>query len=199
MTDNHENMELDELRRELSVLKTRLSEQVRVNEEHIMKEAKGRMSKIRVQSISLLVLCVFALLFCPYVFVRVLDMSVPFIVVTAVFLAVCLVVNIVNYIHLQKVDLSSNLVDAGRRISKFKLSTKRWQTIGLCFIAPWFLWFVAEDLMKSGRDFSYAVGIVIGAVIGGVIGLILGLRTNKSFISSSNELLKQIDELQKDC
>lgn len=192
-------MNLDELRRELNLLKSRLSEQVRVNEEHIMKEAKGHISKIRVQCISLLALGVFAIIFCPYVFAMELGMSIPFIVVTTVFLAICLVVNIVNYIQLQKVDLSSNLVDAGRRISKFKLSTKRWQTIGLCFIAPWFVWFVAEELMKSGKDSSFAVAVVIGAVIGGVIGLILGLRTNKSFISSSDELLKQIDELQKDC
>lgn len=199
MSDNQENMNLDELRRELNLLKSRLSEQVRVNEEHIMKEAKGHMSKMRIQTICLLVLGIWAIIFCPYVFWAVLDMSVPFIVVTTIFLAVCLVANVVSYIQLQKADLSCNLVDAGRRVSKFKLYTKRWQTIGICFIIPWFLWFVAEDLTKSGRDASYAWGILAGAVIGGLIGLVIGLRTNKSFIRSSDELLKQIDELQKDC
>ena len=68
--------ELEEMRSQISLLKEKLDKQTIVNEEHIRRSMKTKMSDInRIVSITI-VLGVFALLYCTYFFYT-MDFSLP--------------------------------------------------------------------------------------------------------------------------
>lgn len=201
MDDLTNDIELKQLRKDLSLLKNKLSKQVEVNEMQIMQQAKRQMSKLLAQNAFFVAVSIFSVIFCPYVFYHMLDMSLAFVIVTSIFLCCSLGLNLCSFIMLKKVDFASgNLLEVGKRVTKIKLVAKRWQTFGMTFILPWFVWFVVDIIMHAGGmkmlD-SYTIIMLVSAFIGGVIGFFIGYSGYKNFIRRSDNILLQIEELTK--
>ena len=62
-------------------------------------------------------------------------------------------------------------------------------------IVPWYAWCMYEFIML---DKPGGIILVVCATVGGVIGGVIGLSINRKVVRKAEEILSQIEELQKD-
>ena len=62
----------------------------------------------------------------------------------------------------------------------------------------WLGWMLYEMTAILGFSSSIAIGFMCGATAGVLIGGFIGLRINRKMVRQAEEILDQIDELQKE-
>ena len=189
--------ELEEMRSQISILKEKLEKQNIINEQHLQRSMKSKMSSINRTIAGTIAAGTFALPYCTWFFYS-QDLSMLFIVATAVMLTVCLGLTILQQIRLRKLDFSGrNLVETAEQLSKVKKHYSEWHRIALPMVIIWLGWLMYEMINKMGNE-PYIIGFCCGAAAGGIIGGIIGFRINRKVIRKTGEILEQIEELQRE-
>lgn len=189
--------ELEEMRSQINVLKEKLDKQTIVNEEHIRRSMKSKMSDINKTVTVTIVMGMFALIYCTW-FLYMQNCSLAFVITTAIMLAVCLCLTIGQKVTLGQMDLSrENLIDTAQTLSKVKTHYQNWHKIAIPVLVIWFAWLMYEMTSVLGLDSSMAIGFCCGAAVGGIIGGIAGFRINRKIVRKAIEILEQIEELQR--
>lgn len=189
--------ELEEMRSQIGILKEKLEKQNIVNEKHIRKSMKSNMSSINKTVTATIFLGVFALLYCTWFFWS-QGCSLAFVISTAVMLAVCLGLTIIQRVNLGRMDLSKgNLIETAQNLSKIKAHYQDWHKIAIPMIVIWFGWMIYEMIGILGLESPMAIGFCCGAAAGGIIGGVLGFRINRKIVRRTSEILEQIEELQR--
>lgn len=189
--------ELEQMRSQIGILKEKLEKQTIVNELHIRKSMNSKMSDINKTVTITIFLGVFALVYCTWFFYS-QGCSHAFVICTAVMLAFCLALTIVQRIVLGSIDLSrGNLVETATTLSKTKTHYQNWHKIAIPMLVIWFGWMLYEMTGILGLESPMAIGFFCGAAAGGIIGGILGFRINRKIVGKAAEILDQIEELQR--
>ena len=189
--------ELEQMRSQIGILKEKLEKQTIVNELHIRKSMNSKMSDINKTVTITIFLGVFALVYCTWFFYS-QGCSHAFVICTAVMLAFCLALTIVQRIVLGSIDLSrGNLVETATTLSKTKTHYQNWHKIAIPMLVIWFGWMLYEMTGILGLESPMAIGFLCGAAAGGIIGGILGFRINRKIVGKAAEILDQIEELQR--
>lgn len=189
--------ELEQMRSQIGILKEKLEKQTIVNELHIRKSMNSKMSDINKTVTITIFLGVFALVYCTWFFYS-QGCSHAFVICTAVMLAFCLALTIVQRIVLGRIDLSrGNLVETATTLSKTKTHYQNWHKIAIPMLVIWFGWMLYEMTGILGLESPMAIGFFCGAAAGGIIGGILGFRINRKIAGKAAEILDQIEELQR--
>lgn len=189
--------ELEEMRSQIGILKEKLEKQNIVNEKHIRKSMKSNMSSINKTVTATIFLGVFALLYCTWFFWS-QGCSLAFVISTAVMLAVCLGLTIIQRVYLGRMDFSKgNLIETAQNLSKIKAHYQDWHKIAIPMIVIWFGWMIYEMIGILGLESPMAIGFCCGAAAGGIIGGVLGFRINRKIVRRTSEILEQIEELQR--
>ena len=190
--------ELEEMRSQISALKEKLEKQTIVNEEHIRRSMKSKISDINKTVTATIILGVFALVYCTWFFYS-QECSPAFVISTGVMLAVCLGLTIGQKITLGRMDFSQgNLIDTAQTLSKVKTHYQNWHKIAIPVLVVWFAWLMYEMTSALGLSSSMAIGFCCGAAVGGIAGSIAGFRINRKIVRKAAEILDQIEELQKE-
>ena len=188
--------ELEQMRSQINILKDKLEKQNIVNEQHIRRSMKSKMSSINRTIAGTIIAGSFALPYCTWFFWS-QDLSKLFIVATAIMLAVCLGLTILQQVRLKNLDFSdSNLVETAEELSKVKKHYSEWKWVALPMIIIWLGWLIYEMINNMGTE-PYVIGFCCGAAVGAIIGGIIGFRINRKVIRKTGEILEQIEELQK--
>ena len=188
--------ELEEMRTQISILKQQLEKQTIVNENHIRLSMKSKAGDLN-RTIRLTVGGgIFALIYCPIVFAH-LGCSVPFVIVTTVILAICLILTIRQKVVLGRLDFSQgNLVEIAQSLGNIRKHYIRWtRMFAPAIIILWYAWCMYEFVYM---DSAGGMVICICGTIGGIIGGIIGVSINRKVVRKADEILSQIEELQKD-
>ena len=189
--------ELEEMREQIGILKDKLEKQNIVNEQHIRRSMKSKMSSINRTIAGTIIAGTFALPYCSWFFWS-QDLSKLFIVATAIMLTVCLGLTILQQVRLKNLDFSgSNLVETAEQLSKVKKHYSEWHWVALPMVIIWLGWLMYEMLNKMGTE-PYVFGFCCGAAVGAIIGGIIGFRINRKVIRKTGEILEQIEELQRE-
>lgn len=190
--------ELEQMRSQIGILKQKLEQQAIVNDMHIRNSMKSKISDLNRTVRGTIFVGVFAVLFAPMTFYM-QGCSLIFVAATAVMLAVCLGLTIVQKINLGKMaDLSQgNLVETAERLSKIRTHYKEWYKIAIPMILLWVGWMIYEMVQVLGVESPTAIGFYSGAGVGLLIGGIIGARINRKVVRQANEILSQIEELQQ--
>lgn len=189
--------ELEEMRSQIGILKEKLEKQNIVNEKHIRKSMKSNMSSINKTVTATIFLGVFALVYSTWFFWS-QGCSLAFVVSTAVMLAVCLGLTIIQRVNLGRMDFSKgNLIETAQNLSKIKAHYQDWHKIAIPMIVIWFGWMIYEMIGILGFEGPMAIGFCSGAAVGGIIGGILGFRINRKIVRRTSEILEHIEELQR--
>ena len=189
--------ELDEMRSQINALKEKLEKQTIVNEEHIRRSMKSKMSDINKTVTVTIILGIFALVYCTWFFYS-QSCSMAFVISTSVMLAICLGLTIGQKITLGRMDLSQgNLIDTAQTLSKIKTHYQNWHKIAIPVLVVWFAWLMYEMTSVLGMNSPMAIGFCCGAAVGGIIGGVIGFRINRKIVRKAVEILEQIEELQK--
>lgn len=191
------SQELEEMRSQISILKDKLEKQTIVNTEHIRRSVKGKMSELNRTVTATIFLGLFAAIYCPWIFYK-QGCSNAFTLGTAIMLAVCLLLTVIERIQLGRLDFSQgNIVENARRLSKIKTHYKEWYKIAIPMIVIWLAWLIYEMSGILGWEGPIAIGFYCGAGIGVIIGAFAGARINRKIIGKATEILNQIEDLQK--
>jgi len=190
--------ELEQMRTQIGLLKQRLDQQTIVNDIHIRNSMKSKISDLNRTVLGTIFLGIFAVIFAPTTF-YINGCSLAFIIATAVMLAVCLGLTVVQKINLGKMtDLSQyNLIETAEKLSKVRTHYKEWYKIAIPMIVVWGGWMIYEMVEVLGVGSPKAIGFYCGAGVGLIIGGIIGIRINRKVIQQSNEVLAHINELQQ--
>lgn len=190
--------ELEQMRAQIGLLKQRLDQQTIVNDIHIRNSMKSKISDLNRTVLGTIFLGIFAVIFAPTTF-YINGCSLAFIIATAVMLAVCLGLTVVQKINLGKMtDLSQyNLIETAEKLSKVRTHYKEWYKIAIPMIVVWGGWMIYEMVEVLGVESPKAIGFYCGAGVGLIIGGIIGIRINRKVIQQSNEVLAHINELQQ--
>ena len=189
--------ELEQMRSQIGMLKQKLEQQTIVNDRHIRNSMKSKISDLNRTVRGTIFAGIFAVVFAPMTF-YINGCSLAFIIATAVMLAVCLGLTIVQKINLGRMtDLSQgNLVETAEKLSKVRTHYKEWYKIAIPMIIVWVGWMIYEMVNVLGVDSPTAIGFYCGAGVGLIIGGIIGARINRKVVQQANEILAQIEELQ---
>lgn len=187
--------ELEEMRSQINLLKEQLDKQTIVNDRHIRHSMKVKATDLNRIIRRTVFAGIFAVLYCPMIFIW-NDFSPAFVIVTAVMLAVCFAITVYQYRYMNKVDFSQgNLVEIANAVGKLRKHYAQWTKIAApLIILPWMGWLLYESYNINGQT---GIAFSIGAVVGGIIGGIVGLNINRKVISKADEILFQLEELQK--
>ena len=190
--------ELEQMRSQIGMLKQKLEQQTIVNDRHIRNSMKSKISDLNRTVRGTIFAGIFAVVFAPMTF-YINGCSLAFIIATAVMLAVCLGLTIVQKINLGRMmDLSQgNLVETAEKLSKVRTHYKEWYKIAIPMIIVWVGWMIYEMVNVLGVDSPTAIGFYCGAGVGLIIGGIIGARINRKVVQQANEILVQIEELQR--
>lgn len=189
--------ELEQMRAQIGALKEKLDKQAIINDQHIRRSMKSRMSDINKTVTATIFLGVFALVYNTWFFYR-QGCSIGFTILTGLMLAVCLGLTIVQKINLGKMDLSKgNLVETASYLSKLKRHYQNWYKIAIPMLVIWFALMMYEMTQILDLKSSMAIGFYCGAATGAIIGGIAGFRINKKVVRKATEILEQIEELQR--
>jgi O-antigen/teichoic acid export membrane protein len=190
--------ELEQMRAQIGMLKQKLEQQAIVNDMHIRNSMKSKISDLNRTVRATIFAGIFAVVFAPVTF-YIQGASLAFVISTAVMLAVCLGLTIVQKINLGKMmDLSEgNLVETAEKLSKVRTHYKDWYKIAIPMLLAWGGWMIYEMVQVLGVDSPTAVGFYSGAGVGLIIGGIIGARVNRKVVDKANEILSQIAELQR--
>lgn len=190
--------ELEQMRTQIGMLKQKLEQQAIVNDTHIRNSMKSKISDLNRTIGATIFAGIFAVIFAPVTF-YVQGCSLIFVIATAIMLAVCLGLTIVQKINLgSMMDLSQdNLVETARKLSKVRTHYKEWYKIAIPMILVWGGWMIYEMVNTIGIESPTAIGFYCGAGVGLLIGGIIGSRINRKVVRQANEILAQIEELQQ--
>lgn len=189
--------ELEEMRSQIGLLKEKLEKQTIVNEQHIRRSMKSKMSDLT-RTVAITIFAgVFALVYSTWFFWW-QELSLAFIVATAVMLTVCIALTILQRVRLKSIDLSqNNLVEAAKTLAKIKKHYREWHWVAIPMLVVWFGWMMYEIISRLGTE-PYVIGFCCGAIIGGLIGGFIGFRINRKMVLKMSEILTEIKDLQKE-
>ena len=190
--------ELEQMRSQIGMLKQKLEQQAIVNDTHIRNSMKSKISDLNRTVLGTIFVGIFAVIFAPMTFYN-QGCSLLFVIGTAVMLAACLGLTIVQKINLSRMtDLSqSNLVETAEKLNKTRTHYKEWYRIAIPMILVWVGWMIYEMVNTIGIESPTAIGFYCGAGVGLIIGGIIGSRINRKVVRQANEILAQIEELQQ--
>ncbi len=196
--NNIEMNELDEMREQLATLKKRLESQEIIND-NLLKEALGRkLSSLNYSAVWLSIVCIVMIPLGYFNFSR-LGMSDAFCYATSVLFLICLAANIISHYRIHKRDIySGNLVTVYKEVARMKKIYKSWHYWSIPMLIVWFGWMEYEIYTNiANEDMTALLAISASCIFGGIIGGIIGLRIHKRTLRVTDDILKQIEELNK--
>lgn len=186
-----------QMKEELDSLKKLVSENMKLNDSYIRRSMQKKVKEMthfltRITVLGLLLLIIFPILFFYYY-----HASLAFIIVSELMITFFLLANVFMYSPVYYLNLThESMVEATRRISRFKRQYTYWPCIGFPVVGLWSAWFMYEIYTGSGYDNGQFIGLCFGILFGAVIGGISGWRNNQKIVRKANEVLEEIETLR---
>lgn len=190
-----ENLELEQMREHLLLLREKLKQQEIISEKAVIKSMK-----LSVRSINRIGLwqCIFGFLavpFCCVIFAG-MGMSDDFVWGTGIMLVVCWLVTFYAHLGLNMLNVSSeNLVQVGLKTMRLRRIYKSWYYIAVPMILIWG-YFLYNELLILVSDAQQLRALLLSALVGGVIGGVIGVKIHYKTIHDADEVLDYLQELK---
>ncbi|WP_036876311.1 hypothetical protein [Xylanibacter oryzae] len=187
----NENMELEQLREQLSILKSKLEKETIVNDRLMRNAMKNKAKNITRNGWIISIIAMIGIPYCTWANRYLLNMSWWFVVVTDIFFLIAIIYNYFTYKHIHANQLmEGNLVDVSSDIIRMKRMHFNWLKFSIPFMILWLSWFIVENL--DAYDAKYVlIGVIFGCIIGGILGISFFRRDRRMM----SEILDQIKDL----
>lgn len=201
MDNNNTSNELQLMREQLDILKTKLKGQEIVNEKLMRKSMGRQVSWIKKYVIMEVIMVPFLLL-----------IFAGFHATTGIswwlfgFLAVMLIADVAGDIYVNRMKsselLSGDLISVSRHYTKMKQLRARTFAIGVVAVIIWVAWlaweiFKMQSASSDQVERSMTQGMAVGTVVGGAIGLIIAFFIFHKMQKTNDKVIRQIEEMQE--
>ena len=189
--ENNDNTIL-EMQQQIKQLREKLESQKIVSDRMLHNSFGQTSRRLKLKSSIPIIAGVAAILSTPAMYN--LGLSIPFLVFTALLMAVCVVATIL--IKGLIPDMDKDLVTAASDLIRFRKIQKDWIKFGIPALIVWlglFTW----DIWKNTDVFDEGIFIPVlcGILVGILVGVSVGLKNRRDVLDSTDELLSQIEEL----
>lgn len=187
--------ELDDMRRQISLLKEKLDNESIINDKLMRSVMKTKVGKVDSYLLKLLIILPFTMALMYLDFAIMFPISTACLIATEIMLVCCGIFIYLNKRLLASADLAGgNLVEECRKLVRFKKREIRYLYVSIPLLAVWMAWLTYE-LQHCGEDPEAMVFLSWGCVVGGIIGFCIGLYKFRSMIRNINEVVRQIEEI----
>lgn len=192
-----ENREIEEMRSQISLLRNKLEKQQIINDSVLTAAIKNNIAGIERKIRLPLLAGLFALAYCPFAFVRLLNVSVPFVVFTELIIVFSLVE---TYCQMRLIptaaDRGSDIADFVRRLDRFDRLRKRQLVSGMIMITVFFVWLLKD--LSANYDAEEFYGLLSAVSIGLVAGLVIGLKNYFDISRRLRDLRRDAEVLRQE-
>ena len=196
MEQNMDNMELNEMREQISLLRDKLRQQEIVSESAIMAVIKKGVKSLNRRGVGTILFGLFTVPFSCACFSQI-GMSAGFIILTAIVLIISVLVTMYAHFGLGFINVANtNLVQVGLHTARLRKIYKSWHYFAVPLLLIWGYFFYREMTDLFGNT-DMLVGMLAGALIGGIIGGAIGLWIHFRTIHEADEVLEHINEFQQ--
>jgi hypothetical protein len=195
--NNMDNMELNEMREQISLLREKLRQQEIVNESAIMAVIRKGVKTLNRRGIAMTLFGLFTVPFCCLMFAN-LCMPASFVILTVIVLIISVLATAYAHFGLGFTNVTStNLVQVGLQTARLRKVYKSWRYISIPLLLIWGYFLCRELSGLYGYDKVLFTMLIIGGVIGGIIGGAIGLWIHFRTIHEADEVLEHIKEFQQ--
>lgn len=195
MGQMNENMELEQMREQLALLREKLKQQEIVNENAVVKAIKMGVGSINRRGVVQVLIGMFSVPFCCYVFAG-MGLTDDFVWGTGIMLTVCLCATVYAHFGLNLLSISrDNLIQVGLRTLRLRKIYKIWYYFAIPMLLVWgyFLYCELAMLITDAEQFK---AMLLGLLLGGVIGGAIGVRMHFKTLREADDVLEHIRELK---
>ena len=187
-------MDMNEMRRQMEILKGKLEKQQIVNNRIMRRSMKKTVGIINRRNLILNVFCWVMMPLSYWSLVVVCGFSLAFWVGPCVYFLICFGFSFWNGRDLRDEHLlDDNLLEAYRKVARAKRRDNLWMLYGFPMAFLWFSWFAYEASRKGNH--AEITALLWGAGVGGFVGLVLGLRIHFRTQRNYRDILDQIEEV----
>lgn len=189
-----EEINFDEMRNQIAILKTKLDKQEIINERLMHSVISNKTNIIRRKMIISICCGLFVIVMSPLVFHHDLCTSWAFVIGTDILMLYCIVRELLfkRQIIDNKALMSANLLYVAENMKNFKAGYKHYFLSNIVLLAIWITWLIIEEIMSNSSEAKYFFigGLAVGGIIGSAIGLYMYFRIQ----NSASDIIKQIEE-----
>ncbi len=197
--DNNMN-ELEQMREQMNIFKSRLDKQQIINEQLVRNSMGSKLSWIKNFVLGEIILVPILL-----IIMATFHASEGLSWWLFAFLAAGLIIDttgdfIINRIPKSQL-LGGDLVATSQRLTKMKKQRTSWFIAGMIFVTIWLVWFIIEIVMRLDDgcnlpDHNIVVGIMVaGIAIGALIGIFVAWLIFRKMQRTNNQLIEQINQV----
>lgn len=202
--ENDNNMnELEQMREQMNIFKSRLDKQQIINEQLVRNSMGSKLSWIKNFVLGEIILVPILL-----IIMATFHASEGLSWWLFAFLAAGLIIDttgdfIINRIPKSQL-LGGDLVATSQRLTKMKKQRTQWFIAGMIFMTIWLVWFIIEIVMRLDDgcnlpDHNIVVGIMVaGIAVGALIGGFVAWLIFRKMQRTNNQLIEQIDQVIKE-
>ncbi|MBR4055526.1 MAG: hypothetical protein IKJ12_02530 [Rikenellaceae bacterium] len=189
--------ELEQMREQITLLRSKLDKEAIVNERLLRRAMHDKVRGITRDNTAMIILGTLAI---PYTFLvfDYLGISLWFSIATALLLIVCVVATWWGQRGLHADELlDGDVVSVGKKVLRLKQMNDRWLWFAIPMLILWLAWFYWEAYQQVGGTPLFR-GFVTGGVIGLILGLIVGGKVRYRTQRRVREILAHIEELTRE-
>ena len=196
MTNDNNSKELEQMRQQMSELKSLLHDKLTVDDDALRRSMKSSIDKerkdLRVQIIMALVAIPMYCMLIPR-----LNFPIWFNVCSVALFLTAFAALIISARYYMPSDLPTrDLTTVAERVVAYKKFGFTWLKFSIPILTAWLVMFF--HYINSRDDHGFSQGLVIGDIIGIVVGLTLGIINYRQSLKRLNDILQQIKEVRGD-
>ena len=189
----NDNIELEQMREQLSVLKSKLDKEMIINDRMMRKIMRQKVKSIRRYAWTIGIVILLAIPYCTWCTGYLLQLSIWFTLFTDIFMTIALVYTYFMHKGITANELmEGDLIEVRSKMLRMKRMQANWLKFSIPFLILWLTWFVIENMKAADARYLF-----IGGVVGGVIGGIIGVMNYRKIRRMATEVIKQIEEINE--
>ena len=185
---------LREMQQQMQQLREKLNKEQIINERLLQKSCRQTVDRLKFKSNLPIVFAIIAIL-CSPAYLS-FGLSPWFLILTCVLMLVSIVATILTNRHIPQMD--KDLVTATNELTRYKKIHAEWLKYSIPALIVWvgcLIWDFLRNQTISKVEFY---GFIAGISTGLILGILLGLKVRRDQLNAADELISQIEELQKD-
>ena len=193
---NNNDFDFENMRQQMTTLKSKLNKQEIVNDRLIRRSMKQEANKISRRYNIIMAVCILMIPYTYVVFTMKLGLSLAFWIGTSIFMLICGGATYYNSLNVTNANMmSKNLIEVGQKMARAKKFDANWLFFGIPAVIVWLAWLVWELYQLDADTARYSLyGVVCGAILGSIVGIKIHTRTLKQY----QDIIDQIEDLTKE-
>ena len=185
---------LREMQQQMQQLREKLNKEQIINERLLQKSCRQTVDRLKFKSNLPIVFAIIAIL-CSPAYLS-FGLSPWFLILTCVLMLVSIVATILTNRHIPQMD--KDLVTATSELTRYKKIHAEWLKYSIPALIVWLGCLIWDFLRNQTISKVEFYGFIAGISTGLILGILLGLKIRRDQLNAADELISQIEELQKD-